>query len=335
MKKYDVFGIGNALVDIEYRITREELESFDLPKGIMTLVSASRQEELLSAKKLKSKDIKQSCGGSAANTLVTASMLGSKTFCSFRVAGDLFGDLFCEELRLAKIDMEQIKSRPHGNTGTCLTFVTEDADRTMATHLGVTEDISSEDIDFEAIERSKHAYIEGYLVSNVSGFEAARAAQEAAKKSGTNLALTLSDPGLVENFKSEFETLVKNGIDLVFCNLSEAKLLTRENDLEGCKKKMREIVPRFVITLGKHGSYAFDGKSGYSSQSPRIKAQDSTGAGDTFAGAFLHYICKGYGFDKANQVSNIFASEIASRWGARLPKEIIEALDKKIATNIA
>ena len=77
--------------------------------------------------------------------------------------------------------------------------------------------------------------------------------------------------------------LVKNGIDLVFCNLSEAKLLTRENDLEGCKKKMREVVPRFVITLGKHGSYAFDGNSGYSSQSPRIKAQDSTGAGDTLS----------------------------------------------------
>ena len=170
MKTYDVFGVGNALVDIEYRIALEELESFDLPKGIMTLVSASRQEELLSEKKLKSKDIKQSCGGSAANTLVTASMLGSKTFCSFRVAEDLFGDLFCEELRLAEIGMEQMKNRPQGNTGTCLTLVTEDADRTMATHLGVTEDISSKDIDFEAIERSKHAYIEGYLVTNASGY---------------------------------------------------------------------------------------------------------------------------------------------------------------------
>ena len=121
---------------------------------------------------------------------------------------------------------------------------------TMATHLGVTEDISNKDINLEAIKRSKHAYIEGYLVANASGFEAARAAQEAAKKFSTNLAITLSDPELVENFKSEFEILVKNGIDLVFCNLSEAKLLSREQNLEGCKKKMREVVPRFVITLG-------------------------------------------------------------------------------------
>ena len=334
MKKYDVFGIGNALVDVEYRVALEELESFELPRGMMTLVSASRQRELLSADSLKAKDIKQSCGGSAANTLVTASMLGSKTFFSFRVAEDLFGNLFCEELKLAEIEMRQVESRPKGNTGTCLTLVTEDADRTMATHLGVTEDISSNDIDFEAIKRSKHAYIEGYLVANASGFEAARATQETARKSGTNLAITLSDPGLVENFKSEFEILVKNGIDLVFCNLSEAKLLTREDDLETCKKKMREIVPRFVITLGEHGSYAFDGKAGYSSQSPKIKAQDSTGAGDTFAGAFLHYICMGYGFDRANQVSNIFASEIASRWGARLPKEIIKSLNRRIANDI-
>ena len=301
----------------------------------MTLVSAPKQGELLSSNHLKSKDIKQSCGGSAANTLVTASMLGSKTFFSFRVAGDSFGDLFCEELRLADIEMKQIKSRPRGNTGTCLTLVTGDADRTMATHLGVTEDISSKDVDFEAIINSKYAYIEGYLVTNASGFEAAQAVQETAKKSGTDLAITLSDPGIVENFKSEFEILLKNGVDLIFCNFNEAKLLTRENDLERCKKKMREVVPRFVITLGKHGSYAFDGKSGYSSQSPRIKPQDSTGAGDTFAGAFLHYMCKGYGFDKASKVSNMFASEIVSRWGARLPKKIIESLDKKVADDIA
>ena len=335
MKRFDIFGIGNALVDIEYRITLDELEAFDLTKGMMTLVSASRQEELLGANTLKkSKDIKKSCGGSAANTLATASILGSQTFFSFRVAEDLFGDLFCKELRLAEIEMEKIKRRPKGNTGTCLTLVTEDADRTMATHLGVTQDISSKDVDFDAIKRSRQAYIEGYLVSNVSGFEAARATQEAAKESGTDLAVTLSDPGIVENFKSEFETIIDDGIDLIFCNLSEAKLLTRENDFEDCKKKMEEIVPRFVITLGKHGSYAFDGKSGYTSQSRKINALDSTGAGDTFAGAFLHYTCRGYGYEQANQISNIFASEIVQRWGARLPKETIKLLNDKRAGHL-
>ena len=331
MKEFDIFGVGNALVDIELRLAREKLEQLDLPKGMMTLVSDSRQKELLNAINLKSKEIKQSCGGSAANSLATASILGSKTFFSFRVAEDSFGDLFCEELRLAKIEIAETKSRPQGNTGTCLTLVTEDADRTMATHLGVTGDISSDDINFDAIRKSRQAYIEGYLVSNATGFEAARATQEAAKESGADLAITLSDPGIVENFKSEFEILVKNGVDLVFCNFSEAKLLTREDNFESCKRKMREVVPRFVITLGEHGSYAFDGKHGYSSQSPKVSAQDSTGAGDTFAGAFLHYICMGKEYGEANRISNIFASEIVRRWGARLPNEKIKSLDEEMA----
>ena len=330
MKKFDIFGVGNALVDIEFRLSTKKLERLDLPKGMMTLVSDSRQRELLGAVNLKSKEVQQSCGGSAANSLVTASILGSKTFFSFRVAKDHFGDLFCKELRLAKIEMAETKSRPLGNTGTCLTLVTEDADRTMATHLGVTGDISSDDVDFEAIAESRLAYIEGYLVSNASGFEAARAAQEAAKESGAVLALTLSDPGVVENFKTEFEILVENGLDLIFCNFSEAKLLTREDNLEGCKRKMREIVPRFVITVGEHGSYAFDGKFGYSSQSPSVSAKDSTGAGDTFAGAFLHYICMGKGYDEANKISNRFASEVVRKWGARLPNDTIKSLDAEM-----
>ncbi len=335
MKQFDIFGVGNALVDIEYQLAPEKLERLDLPKGMMTLVSDSRQGELLKAINLKSKEIKQSCGGSAANSLATASALGSKTFFSFRVADDPLGDLFREELRLAKIEIAETKSRPQGRTGTCLTLVTEDADRTMETHLGVTEDISSDDIDFEAIRKSRHAYIEGYLVSNASGFEAARATQEAAKETGADLAITMSDPGIVENFKSEFEILMRNGIDLVFCNLREAELLTRENNLESCKKRMQEVVPRFVITLGKHGSYAFDGKSGYSSQSPTVTAQDSTGAGDTFAGAFLHYICMGKGYNEANKISNIFASEVVRRWGARLPNEKIKSLHEEIELGVA
>ncbi|MDC2964538.1 adenosine kinase [Gammaproteobacteria bacterium] len=334
MKKFDIFGVGNALVDIEFRLDTEKLERLDLPKGMMTLVSDSKQREVLRAINLKSKEVKQSCGGSVANSLATASILGSKTFFSFRVAEDRFGDLFCKELRLAKIDMAEIKSRHPGNTGTCLTLVTEDADRTMATHLGVTEDISSNDLDFDAIAKSRHAYIEGYLVSNGSGFEAARAVQEAAKESGTVLALTLSDPGIVENFKTEFETLVENGVDLVFCNFSEAKLLTREDNLEGCKRKMREIVPRFVITLGENGSYAFDGKFGYSSQSPKVRAQDSTGAGDTFAGAFLHCISKSKGYDEANKISNRFASEVVRTWGARLPNDTIKSLNAEIKATL-
>tara|TARA_Y100001970_G_C14215811_1_gene849572 strand:- start:627 stop:1628 length:1002 start_codon:yes stop_codon:yes gene_type:complete len=331
MKKYDIFGVGNALVDIEYSVSSEDLKELGLPKGAMTIVSDQKQRDLFRSLNLKGlKETSSNCGGSAANTITTAAMLGSQTYYSCRVANDSHGDFFCEQLSEAGISNNLEEHREKGSTGTCLTLITEDAERTMATYLGVTEKMSKNQLDFSSIEQSKIAYIEGYLVSTVTGFEAALTTLEIAKKSDTFVSLTLSDSGIVENFRKEFETLINKGIDLLFCNFEEAKLLTRGHSLKECEEQMKEIAPKFVITLGNNGACTFDGEKTYLCKGKQAKAIDTTGAGDTFAGAFLHSINLQDNYERATQISNIFAGEIVSRFGARLPKEITKNLDNRL-----
>ncbi|MBT7371060.1 MAG: adenosine kinase, partial [Gammaproteobacteria bacterium] len=295
MKNYDVYGIGNALVDTEYEIDEEFLDHAKVPKGIMTLIEEDDRQRLIHLLEEEHEHlvVKQAGGGSAANTMVIISQLGGAAFYSCKVANDKTGDFFVKDLKAAGIDTNLSEDREPGATGHCISMVTPDAERTMTTCLGITNFLSPKELNPDAIRNSAKLYIEGYLVSSATGFEAALEAQSIARVNNVEVSLTLSDPAMIENFKSNYELLFSQGIDLLFCNHDEARLLTGADSVEDCARTLKEICRTFVITCGKSGSLTFDGKEVTRADGIATQAVDTTGAGDIFAGAFLHSLCQG------------------------------------------
>ena len=330
MKQYDVYGIGNALVDTEYQVDDTFLDHAKLPKGIMTLIEEDDRKRLirLLENEYEHLAVKQAGGGSAANTMVIASQLGSQAFYSCKVAADTTGDFFIKDLNHTGIDTNLSDEREQGATGQCISMVTPDAERTMTTCLGITNFLSAKELNPDALNNSSYLYIEGYLVSSTTGFQAALEAQKIARTSGVPISLTLSDPAMVGNFKANYDQLLNNGVDLLFCNHDEARLLTGAESVEGCVAALKEICKTFVITCGKEGSVTFDGQALTTGTGVPAKAVDTTGAGDIFAGAFLHCLCRELGFSEANELANKFASKLVSRFGARLTQEEVDALLK-------
>lgn len=329
MKKYDVYGVGNALVDLVFEVDEKFLADHAVEKGLMTLVEEDRQNELISAIDIEDNMMKG--GGSAANTVVAASQFGSKCYYSCKVSNDRFGQFFLKDLENNGVDTKLTKdSAPDGITGKCLVMTTPDAERTMNTFLGITSDFSVAEIDEEAIKQSSYVYSEGYLVPSPSGKEAMIKAMEVARANGVKTALSFSDPSMVKYFRNEMAEVVGDGVDLLFCNEEEAMLYTETDSVLEAREELKKIAQRFVITLGKNGAMIFDGDTFVDIESYAVEAIDSNGAGDMFAGAFLFGITHGHSYAEAGKIASLAASKVVSQFGPRLEwhqaKEILNHL---------
>jgi sugar/nucleoside kinase (ribokinase family) len=327
MSQYDVYGIGNALVDTEYEVSDDFLEDAKLEKGVMTLIDATQRHALIQLleEKHEHKVIQQCGGGSAANTMVAVAQLGGKGFYSCKVASDSVGDFFMGDLAKAGIKTNLDSGRDNGDSGQCISMVTPDAERSMTTHLGISETLSEAELDEEALKNSTYLYIEGYLVTSPSAFAAARKAQDIARANGVQVSLTLSDPAIVENFKSAFDEFAEHGIDLVFCNEEEAKIWTASKTNEEAFSKLKLVCGKAVMTMGKEGAMTWDGSSSSVVAGVPTKAVDTTGAGDIFAGTFLGELSKGRSYPEAAATANRAASKLVSQFGARLTLEEMQA----------
>ncbi|HBQ59240.1 MAG TPA: adenosine kinase, partial [Balneolaceae bacterium] len=170
-KKYNVYGIGNALVDLEFQVDLDFLKEQEVKKGLMTLVDEDTQHRLISA--INHNDTKKKSGGSAANTVIAISQFGGKAFYSCKVASDEFGDFYLKDMEDAGIPTNfDRQDREEGVTGKCLVMITDDADRTMNTYLGISSGLSKNEVDERAIKDSEYRYLEGYLVAAAGGLEA-------------------------------------------------------------------------------------------------------------------------------------------------------------------
>jgi sugar/nucleoside kinase (ribokinase family) len=325
MSKYNVYGIGNALVDMEYKVTDEFLKSNGVDKGHMTLVDEAKQAELLTA--LHQEMAKKQCGGSAANTMIAISQFGGQSFYSCKVASDELGHFYLQDLKSNGVETKLTESTaPAGTTGKCMVFVTDDAERTMNTYLGITETLSDEQIDEEALKNSEWLYIEGYLVTSPTGLAAALKAKEIAKTHGVKIALTFSDPGMVQYFGKNMAALMEGGVDLLFCNEEEAKEFAGSGDLAVVREKLKEVAKTFVITLGKNGSMIWDGTMFVDIEPHVVDAIDTNGAGDMVAGAYLYGITNGHTPAGAGTIASLAASKIVSQFGPRLSTDEAQAV---------
>ncbi len=324
-KKYNVYGVGNALVDIEYEVSPELLQKLNIDKGVMTLLDEDSQNHIL--ENLKNFNCHKSCGGSAANTIVAIGQFGGQAFYSCKVANDEFGDFYIKDLLDCQVDTNlKNVERQSGITGKCLVLVTPDADRTMNTFLGISAEFSTQELSLEAIADSEYLYMEGYLVTSPTGKEAAIKAREIAKGTGVKTSFSLSDYNMVKFFKDGLLDIIGPGLDFIFANESEALGLAETEDFQVAMDKLKTLSKGFAITRGPKGSVIFDGEKLIEVAAPQVKAIDTVGAGDMYAGAFLYGITHGMNYEEAGKLASKSASQIVTSYGPRLKTEELKAL---------
>ncbi len=315
--KYDVYGIGNAIVDIVTEVEHDFFEKHSVEKGVMTLVDEKRQIQLMKA--IDMKRSKMSGGGSAGNTVVAVNQFGGKTFYSCLVAKDEMGKFFLDDLKRNGVDTNlKHENCPEGHSGRCLVMTSPDAQRTMNTFLGVSSFLSPEHLDEGAVKQSSYVYLEGYLVASPNGFDAMKTLKKIAEKNKVPVALTFSDASMTKYFSTQMEEIVGAGVDLLFCNEEEAMIFTGTNDLHAAREGLRKAAKRFAITLGANGALIFDGDTFIQIEPYSVRAIDTNGAGDMFAGAFLYGITHHHSYAEAGKLASLASSRVVAQWGPRL-----------------
>lgn len=317
MAKYDVYGIGNAIVDIVTEVDHDFFETHGIEKGVMTLVDEKRQLQLM--KTIDMKRSKMSGGGSAGNTVVAVNQFGGKSFYSCLVANDDLGKFFLEDLKRNGVDTNlRVEDCPTGHTGKCLVMTSPDAQRTMNTFLGVSSFLSTEHLNEDAIKDSQYIYLEGYLVASPQGLEAMKQAKKIAERSKVSTALTFSDASMVKYFFPQMQDVIGASVDLLFCNEEEALIFTGTDSLMEAREILKQTAKRFAITLGANGALIYDGDTFIQIEPYKVRAIDTNGAGDMFAGAFLYGITHGHSFAEAGKLASLASSRVVAQWGPRL-----------------
>lgn len=324
MSKYDVYGLGNALVDMEFEISDQFLHDNTIDKGVMTLVDENQQHELI--EQLDAFEGHKASGGSAANTLIAVSSMGGSSYYSCKVADDDLGHFYLDDLKAAGVDCNMDGKHKGGITGKCLVMVTPDAERTMQTFLGVSSELSPYEVSEEAIKNASFCYLEGYLTTSVTGKAANIEARTLAEKHNIKTALTFSDPFVVEHFRDGFTETIGDGIDLLFCNEAEALSYTGKETVDDAIDVIKSFAKTFAITLGAKGAVVYDGSELIDIDAHTVTAIDTNGAGDLFAGAFMYGLTRGMSFEQAGTLASKASSQIVSQFGPRLRLEQYQAL---------
>jgi len=315
MKEFDVIGLGNSLVDILLELTDEEFADLNFEKGTMRLVESHEQKILLDL--FLDHEPKLVSGGSVANSIIACSQLEGKSAFIGCVGDDKYGLHYTEEFAELKIDFTNPPIVGQ-TTGTCVSIITPDAERTMRTSLAVSSHLAARHVDAGKIAASKWLFVEGYVFANPhTGQHAIREAIRIARENGVKIALTCSDAFIPQVFGDVFREALKQS-DLLFCNATEAMAVAEGMNAADAFAKLRGLVPHCVVTDGPNG--AFVRYEGQECHVPAFQCQpvDATGAGDMFAGAFLYGITHNIPAERATRAANYLAMKVITQIGARL-----------------
>ena len=324
-KEIDLIGLGNAIVDIIVNVDDDFLINNKLEKGSMNLIELTQSETLL-------KDctvIKQIAGGSTANTVYALATLGNKVEFIGRVKNDHYGQNFSKSIKKsgAIFNSQFVKSK--NSSAHSVIFVTPDAQRTMCTYLGASIEFEPSDLDNSSISKSKYLYLEGYLWDSELAKKAFIKAAQIAKDSHTKIVLSLSDSFCVDRHRESFIDLIKNYVDILFCNESELKSLFKEKSFDYCKDSISSICDLSIVTLGKNGSLIINHNKIDKIEPILSEAViDTTGAGDIYAGGFLHGLINNYPLKVCGNFGSICAGYIITQLGSR-PNIDLKSLLKK------
>jgi sugar/nucleoside kinase (ribokinase family) len=326
-KKYQVVGIGNAMVDVLSETSESFLADNGIEKGIMQLTDKARGVALY--------DIigpaKEISGGSAANTIAGIAHLGGRTAYVGKVKDDQLGTIFAHDLRAQGADYDTpLASKDHeAETGRCIVLVTPDGERSMNTYLGVTEFLSPDDIFEEQMADADWIYLEGYRFDGPASVEAFDKAITACKGAGGRVSLTLSDPFCVDRHRDAFRALIQNHVDLLFCNRLEILSMYETDDFDAALAKAASETAIVACTDGEKGAHIVSDGQRHHVLAVPAQVVDATGAGDLFAGAFLWGLTNGYDLEKCGNMGCLAAGEIISHIGARPDADLKELFEDK------
>jgi len=311
--RFELLGIGNAIVDVLARCTDEFLAREGLAKGVMTLIDAEAAERLYGR---MGPGIEMS-GGSAANTLVAFASCGGRGAFIGKVAGDQLGQVFRHDIRAAGVAFDSAPAPDGPPTARCLILVGADAQRTMQTFLGACVLLGPEDVDPRLVADADVTYLEGYLFDPPHAKAAFRAAARTAHEAGRLVALTLSDPFCVHRHRADFRALVKDEIDILFANEHEIMALYEAGDFDEALQAVRAETRIACLTRSEKGSVIVAGEEVHVIDAAPASVVDTTGAGDAYAAGFLFGLARGWPLGRCGRAGAAAAAEAISHFGAR------------------
>ena len=321
--RYDVVGIGNAIVDVISMVDDGFLDSNGMVKGSMSLIETDRALSLTSSLS----DRIETSGGSAANTIAGVASLGGHAAYIGKVADDPFGRIFTEGMRSIGVDFHSGNGGGDLPTARSIVVVTPDAQRTMNTYLGVSTHLSLDDVDDRLVESAAVVYLEGYLFDRDEAKSAFREAAARAHAAGRVVALTLSDSFCVDRHRDDFRALVRDEIDLLFANEDELNSLYECTDIDDAVAQLRRDCHIAAVTRSEKGSIIVTRDDVHAVPAvPGVDVVDTTGAGDLFAAGFLWGLTQGRDLTTCARIGAVAAAEVISHVGPRPLVPLLEIL---------
>ncbi|MDE2005313.1 MAG: adenosine kinase [Rhodospirillales bacterium] len=323
MARFDVLGIGNAIVDVLARVEDGFLSRHDMRKGGMALVDAATAEALYRAMPPGI----ESSGGSAANTCAVASGMGARVAYLGKVAEDQLGAVFAHDIRAAGVAFPSAPLSGAAPTARCLILVSPDGQRTMNTFLGACTAFGPEDVDPALIAEAAVVYLEGYLFDPPAAQAAFRRAAAAAHAAGRRVALSLSDAFCVDRHRAAFRDLVGREVDILFANETEITALYEANSFEAAAEAARAEVAIAALTRSEAGSVILQGGETIRIAAAPAEVIDTTGAGDAYAAGFLAAMAAGRDLAACGDVGSRAAAAVIGQMGARPERSLRGLLD--------
>jgi len=320
--KYDVLGIGNAIMDVIAPVSDDILADNNIQKGGMTLIDEPRAIALHNVFESASKT-QEVAGGSAANTLVGIATQSVRAAYIGKVANDAVGERFSKGLRDAGVAYETAPLKDQDATARCLIAVTPDGERSMSTFLGASAQFGKSEIIRDVIEASAVIYLEGYLFDKDDAKAAFVMASEIAQAAGRKVSLTLSDSFCVDRHRDSFKHLVENHVDILFANEAELLSLYETDDFDTALDTLATCNTIACVTRSEKGSVILAGGDRYTIKAePVDTVVDTTGAGDQYAAGVLAGRAKGLTWAESGALGSRCAAEVISHYGAR-PEKVV------------
>lgn len=326
-KELDVLAICNVLKDIIIQVSDEELESMDLTKGIMHLVSAEEQQIILN--KFQQHDKMLEMGGSGPNMIRTLALLGRQVSQAGMVGNDENGRLYLERVKELGIK-SNIKQASIGSTGTSIVLISPDGERTMNTCLGMSRCYTTSDIPVADIARSKYLIVTGYQWDTDNQIEAINHAIRVAKEHGTKIAFDLADPFCVDRHRETFLNIIEEYVDIVFSNAKEAHMLTGK-DAEGSLEMLSELAEIVIVKCGSKGSWIKSSTEQVFVPCNKVRVVDTTAAGDMYAGGFIYGLLNEMSLEKCGQIATFCAESVIQKIGASIPDDLLAQTEAYLA----
>ncbi len=319
--KFDVLAVGNAIVDVLAEATDAFLGERGLTKGSMSLIDETEAGALYAS---MGPGVEVS-GGSAANTAAGVAALGGRAAYIGRVRDDELGHVFAHDIRAQGVSFDSMPSTAGPHTARCLVLITPDAQRTMSTYLGACVGLGERDVDPAVVGAAKVVYLEGYLWDAPEGPAIFARAAEAAKQSGRQVAMTLSDPFCVDRHRDAFLRFVTTSVDILFANEDEIVSLYQADSFDAAAEQASKDVAVAALTRSERGSVICQGSARHHVGARPVKVVDTTGAGDLYAAGFLFGYATGASLERAGHMGALCAGEVISQLGAR-PRADLRAL---------